>query len=107
MCSGTSHYKSSDNFLCGGANYLHDAVVCSDAGGSRGVDGGNKAADLLHRHSVSGLLVVVEHGEDLHVQDLELADAVHHLLQALHKMQSVDMQSVSLYPDQSNISTNV
>ena len=82
-------------------------VVCSDAGGSRGVDGGNKAADLLHGHSVSSLLVVVERGEDLCVQDLELADAVSHLLQALHKMQSVDTQSVSLFPDQSNTSTNV
>ena len=49
------------------------------------MDGWREAADVLHGHAlrVAGLHVLVEHGEDLVVEDLKLADAVHHLLQGL------------------------
>ena len=49
------------------------------------MDGGLEAAHMLHRHvlSVSRLQVFVEDAKDLVVDDLELADSVHHLLQGL------------------------
>lgn len=49
------------------------------------MDGRLEAADVFHRHvlPVAGLQVLVQDGEDLVVEDLELPDSVHHLLQRL------------------------
>lgn len=46
------------------------------------MDGRLEAPDVFHRHvlPVPGFQVLVQDGEDLVVQDLELADAVHHFL---------------------------
>ena len=40
---------------------------------------------MFHRHAlcITGLHVLVENGEDLIVENLKLADPVHHLLQRL------------------------
>jgi len=45
-----------------------------------------KASDVLHRHAVRVIQtqVLVQHRKDLVVENLELADAVHHLLQWLN-----------------------
>lgn len=59
--------------------------VAASAAGEGLVDGWLEASDVLHWQvlPISRLQVLVQDGKDLIVEDLELADSVHHLLQRL------------------------
>ena len=68
------------------------AALSAVAGRKELVYGGLEAPDVFHGEvvSVAGLEVLVENGKDLVVEDLELTDAVDHLLEGLKQVQTHD-----------------
>lgn len=60
-------------------------AACASAAGQRLMDGWLEAAHVLHRGAlpVTRLQVLVQDGDDLVVEDLELANPLNHLLQRL------------------------
>lgn len=61
------------------------ATGTPSAAGQGLVDRGLEAAHVLHGRalSIARLQVLVQHGDDLVIKNLELADSLHHLLQRL------------------------
>lgn len=63
------------------------------AAGQRLVDRWLKAANVFHRRalSIARLQVLVQDSDNLIIQNLELANSLHHLLQRLHTTVKIRM----------------